>query len=610
MPDIPSYMPQGIVRIGTIPFDNTYTHTVMKDWADEDAMAAEFAQKLNNTYTEDTYTYIRANNSIRVNFNAEKLYQFNYCMYQNYNYTDVLNKKKWYYAFITEVNYINEQCTELVLELDVIHTFWFDMQLEPCFVEREHVSNDTIGANIVPEPSMPLFYEYTSFTERNMTPRWLVLQVTKFPLYEPLDDPPTSFSDTAWSSGSVPGGTYQNFVSGARYAVYDLTGGTEAGVTYPDMKSQLEKDLRTFNSTGAADNIIDGYILPDFMITYADLQNFDFPNLGYSYSQPKTFKSTFLNPHEHDYTITRPSTMNGYTPTNKKLLTFPYTYIEFGDYSGRIQEYRFEFFNTASSPSFKEKTVATGDCTGYVSPLRYQNLSGTHVSKTFTFDYTNKISWCYSTFQNWLSQNSMGNALALTVGAANVLGGTAEMIGSGEFFAEQMSRSVPKAGQKLTKNTLRGTSNPMYGGAGNMMALAGLLGASPVAAGAATIGATLANIDRMRHAPNEARGNVSGNSKFQCGFAGYYYSVVQLRADSARIVDDFLSMYGYEVDRIKVPEVFSRVSWNYIKCANSDNHGRAPMSFVSNFNEIFNSGITIWHTWNVGDYTLSNGIVP
>ena len=107
MPDTPTFTPQGIVRLGNVPFDNTYTHTVMKDWANADAMAAEFAQRLNNTFTEDSYTYIRANNSIRVNFNAEKMYWFNYCMYQNTNYPDVLNTPKWYYAFITQVNYCN-----------------------------------------------------------------------------------------------------------------------------------------------------------------------------------------------------------------------------------------------------------------------------------------------------------------------------------------------------------------------------------------------------------------------------------------------------------------------------------------------------------------------
>lgn len=605
MPDVPSYMPQGIVRIGTIPFDNTYTHTVMKDWADEDAMAAEFAQRLNNTFTEDTYTYIRANNSIRVNFNAEKLYQFNYCMYQNYNYTDVLNKRKWYYAFITEVNYINEQCTELVLEIDVIHTFWFDMHLEPCFVEREHVDDDTIGANIIPEPSMPLFYEYTYFQKRDINHGWAVFQTNQYPIYEIISDGQGHDSynfNNVIGSCSVSGGDYQNYTSATKYLVYHLSNS--------DSVAAMKRDLEAFNECGAAESICNGYYLPEWMFQESTLDYFrarDYqPYMPYRWTFPDT-----LTVHEwHNDDIVRPTTLGSYTPKNNKLLTFPYTYVELGDYSGRIQEYRFEFFKTSSgNPRFCEKTVATGDCTGYISPLGYQNLTGHDVNKAFTFDFNNKISWVYSTFENWMAQNALGNAIALAVGSAGIVGGTAQMLGTGEFFSKQMAKSVPKPGQKLTKNTLRGTSNPMYGGAGNMMALAGLIGGSPVTAGLGTVAATLANIDRMRHIPNESHGNVSGNSKYQCDYAGYYYSVVQLREDSAQIVDDFLSMYGYEVDRIKVPEVFSRVSWNYVKCTNSDNHGRAPMAFVSNFNEIFNSGITIWHTWNVGDYTLSNDIV-
>lgn len=603
----PSFTPQGIVRLGNVPFDNSYKHTVMKNWADADAMAAEFAQRLNNLYTEDTYTYIRANNSIRVNFNAEKMYWFNYCMYQNTNYPDILNNVKWYYAFITDVIYINENCTELVLEIDVIHTFWFDFHLEQCYVEREHVADDTVGANIVPEPSMPLFYEYDSFVRRDMTPRWVVFQICQFPFYQFNNptDPSAGYSDNAIGSISVSGGKYQKFISATKYLVYDLNNANSVAA--------MQLDMKTFNSTGAADGIQDGYVLPEYALAGYDNETHTYLLPGFKardYDPAFNYRWTFndnLPVYETDWSINRPTIFGTYTPKNNKLFTFPYTYVELGDYSGRTQEYRFEFFNNPAQVTLKETFVSTGDCTAYIYPLRYQNLTSTNTSLAFTYDFTNKISWVYSAFQNWLAQNMLGNAIALTLGVAGVAGGIAVGVTGAAAMAEKLS--LAKHAKSAAKKSLRGSTNPSHFGGNRALALAADVTQSTEEAGALTLAGTLANIDRMRHIPNQSRGNISGNSKFQCDLAGYYRSVVRLREDSARIVDDFLSMYGYAVDRIKVPEIFSRVGWNYVKCTNSDNHGNAPMQFVSMFNDILNDGITFWHNWNVGDYSISNTIV-
>lgn len=45
-----------------------------------------------------------------------------------------------------------------------MQTWFFDVTLEQCFVEREHVMNDTIGANLQPEPVDLGDYVYDGFT--------------------------------------------------------------------------------------------------------------------------------------------------------------------------------------------------------------------------------------------------------------------------------------------------------------------------------------------------------------------------------------------------------------------------------------------------------------
>jgi hypothetical protein len=76
----------------------------------------------------------------------EDLLEYNYCMYQNEHYSN-----KWFYAFITEVKYVNDGMTEIKLETDVMQSWKFEINYKASFVEREHVNDDTIGAHTIPE---------------------------------------------------------------------------------------------------------------------------------------------------------------------------------------------------------------------------------------------------------------------------------------------------------------------------------------------------------------------------------------------------------------------------------------------------------------------------
>lgn len=67
-------------------------------------------------------------------------------MYQNENYGN-----KWFYAFITKMEYDNDYMTNISIETDVYQTWQFDIIFKKCFVEREHVEDDTIGKHTVPE---------------------------------------------------------------------------------------------------------------------------------------------------------------------------------------------------------------------------------------------------------------------------------------------------------------------------------------------------------------------------------------------------------------------------------------------------------------------------
>ena len=172
-----NFQPSGKILIGRVPFDNSYRHTLTFSSVSE--QTTFMMGRMDSSLEKDTYTYVRMNNSIRVMFNAERLYTYDYVMYQNLNYGS-----KWFYAFIVGVNYVNENCTELVLELDVMQTWYFDYTLKQCFVEREHVANDAIGAHLNPEPEMPFnLVAQNKFSDPDFDDTLAVVQTNSTPHY-------------------------------------------------------------------------------------------------------------------------------------------------------------------------------------------------------------------------------------------------------------------------------------------------------------------------------------------------------------------------------------------------------------------------------------------
>ena len=101
----------------------------------------------------DDLTYIRKDGVLRVPTDEtasgttyEDLLQYNFCMYQNTAFDN-----KWFYAFITECNWINPSLTELKLKTAYYQTWQHDLVFADSFIEREHVDNDTIGLHTLPE---------------------------------------------------------------------------------------------------------------------------------------------------------------------------------------------------------------------------------------------------------------------------------------------------------------------------------------------------------------------------------------------------------------------------------------------------------------------------
>ena len=105
-----------------VPLEKDYKNTLY--FANETAQREYFQSKVIGSYSYQDFTYQRKDNIIRIPEQYDKIYNCNYVMYQNTNYSN-----KWFYAFVTDLEYISDGRTDLHIQTDVMQTWAFDYKI-------------------------------------------------------------------------------------------------------------------------------------------------------------------------------------------------------------------------------------------------------------------------------------------------------------------------------------------------------------------------------------------------------------------------------------------------------------------------------------------------
>ena len=304
--------PQTQVKVmRAIPWNNDYKHT---RWFNS---PTEQLNYMNNhvAFTFNDFTYVREQNVIRVPVNAEQLYNCNYISYRNRGFGT-----KWFYAFITDVKYVNTETTEISFEIDEVQTWRFDIVIGSCYVEREHVKDDTVGKHtldeglgtgeIVPIECFRRFWDYDSL---NPNPeKWgkgfrLAMQVK-----------PTLIGSLLTGDGIEYG---ENQIRPCTMSYdFDASGVSDINVVLNNLRNDL------------MDNSFTGY------------------EITKCYMYPKEFQDSANDVRVDGNGIKRPtmypyfygSTLLPYTPKNNKLFCYPYTKLVVNNSQGNDMEYRWE----------------------------------------------------------------------------------------------------------------------------------------------------------------------------------------------------------------------------------------------------------------------------
>lgn len=513
--------PNSVVKLlRNVPLDTTYNHTLY--FTSKEAQANYFAGQ--TKYSFSNVSYSRASRgSIRLEISADSIYDCNYMMFQNSSYGN-----RWFYAFITEVEYINDATAQVNFVLDVMQTWHFDYELKQCFVEREHAADDRIGANLAPE---------------NLDCGEFVVEqyISPGDIYDYFS---VVIAFSEFSSIVVPALPYIRTLTPHYYT------GTYQGLNFVyfpiDQASMNElKDWISKLDATTADGILSIFMCPTWQIPTTDNV------VTNKYNKVKNL--TAFSRFEGDF--------DGYTPKNKKVYTYPYSFLEITNFRGQSSDLRYELFSSPKEIVLQmQGNFSTQPATALI-PINYAGANSA-LEQRVTINTYPQCSWIGANFIDWLAANTLKESASLGIGAA---------IAGVQYAVGDVAGATATAGSLVAEafSALRGIPETPSGKA---------KGASP--------GDLLAG-------------------ETQAKSFGIYK--MRITGDYAKRIDEFFTMYGYATNRVKVPNRSARPRWNYVKTSGCVVTGSVPADDMRAICGIYDRGITFWKRGTeVGNYSLSN----
>lgn len=233
----------------------------------------------------------------------------------------------------------------------------------------------------------------------------------------------------------------------------------------------------------------------------------------------------------------------------------------------------------------------------YFIPQNYRGQSGNSLSDSATLNGYPTISYVNDVFNSWLAQNSS----FLEINRER----------------EDLNYSQTKAGQQIgvvssIMNMTIGAISTNAGGniASGMTNLAntGVNAISNERNHELNIQEQMATIEAQQLVPNQV--SLSSSNATLLGYDlldDNIFTRYNIKSQFARKIDKYFDMYGYQTNELKVPNINNRPNWNYVKTTACNINANIPQMDLAEIKELFNSGITLWHsTTNFKNYSANN----
>lgn len=561
-----------------VPLEPSFDHTI---WFDSPEQQATAFTTYALAFYFDKVSYQRYPRPyITLDKTADELFDCNYMMFRNTAYGT-----KWFYAFITQVEYISNTTSRIYYSIDPMQTYLFDVNVGQCFVEREHAMTDAIGDNLNPESFELGEYVYDNDYFPNIflkTNYVICILATWKATYK--DNQWVIEDATTGGVGGVDSGIYTGLTK--NLCKYDLAN-PKACV------QQANAIIEAATKANKADGIVSITMYPKFFMNWSITGDL----------------ATGLVPDTVDSIPAFTGTFDGYKPKNNKLYTAPFCGVYVDNLQGNAANYAYEYF-TDRKPTFNIVGAVNGNLECASIPINYKGLP-TNFQESLLMGGFPQCAWNVDTFKAWIAQNKYAIAAGVATTAIDTVKQVA-LAATGVGMAGEvagMSAAMTGAGSAQTiqavgqyANAYQNMQNVSYNAQGDVLNK--------------TIN-LVAQVKTASTQPNHARGQQSSSVFCAMGYQGFHYMPYRIQGQFARIIDDFFSMFGYKTNRVKVPNRNGRKAWNYVKTCGCTLTGSAPADVTAALVQIYDRGITFWRCIDlsagnpftrVGNYSLDNSL--
>lgn len=493
-------------------------------------------------------TYIRENGRIRLELPIKYALRCNYIIYRNTAFNN-----KYFYAFVTGVSYVNNETSDLTWQLDVMQTFLFDYSLKECFIERQHVADDRLGANLVPEG----------------------LDIGEL-VWGAHDQIPATYGKIYVAAtfdkqlNNYPGGMFNN--------VY-------TGLCINEFNSASE--VTAFINAATSANKLSGIVSIFQSINYNTIST-------YSYS------------------LSRSAMFGNYTPRNNKLYTYPYCFLQILGNDGGNAVFRWEYFNQFGQANFQIATSPSVSSQMLITPTNYKNKTGYNPAERMIIENVMLCSWNGDTFKANLAQtigrygayadiivDAFGQATKQAESQkeekAQELGEIQNAIATGK----QMSLGEAAAATWEVFKAALGTGAEMINQAPK--ALGSDQSLTEIAqSGVKNVLTTVRDALKAFKAPESMsrqaqNPGASTDILYMLQQKSPYFVQMCITPQYAKIIDDYFTMYGYQVNKVGLPTNHNRKRYTYVKTAGAIIEAMFPSGIAQAIENIYNNGICFWY---------------
>lgn len=603
-----------IYLYNNIDLDNSYKDTLYFETINEQ-----------NTYFSSTkpYKYLFTNQyyqrtnigTLKIEKNAELIGDCNYMRFQNTRE----GLSKWYYAFITNWEYINENVTEISYQIDVMQTYLFDIRLEDSFIVRCHSTSDGINENQVME-DINIGSDYICHNITELAPydsaNALVILTTKVGVPNITTDP----SDPDVGLIGFPQATKVNNVPNTVGILkfYDTDGVSAI--------EQATGYLRNTTWSGVPESIICAYNVPSYLAQCAPagasypLEAADETEIGAPPYESNAFSLTSC---PSNFGITGDD--EPYEPRNKKLLQYPYNYFTITNLQGQSVEFKYELFS--GSPTFKYAGCLLPAPMFMIYPTNYRGITNDYNSAVILSDFPT-VPITTDGYQQWLRHNAgkmTADALTIAISAlsAGASAGLSNVSGISIPFGsnnpDDIYRDVSSfaRAKKFMNMKDTGTFVPdprSWHGALNRFDQEQMSARSNFLSSVAQY---IGNFSDATRTANGSNGNSGGSSlMFALGQQKYRKYEMQIRKQQAEIIDTYFDMFGYQQNRVMPINNHARNVYTYVKTSGCNvvplsigNANRGVNArILAQISSIYDNGITFWKAsagYTVGDYSYN-----